>query len=72
MPDGIVLRRFHRRCRASDKGQFDQTIGNTDGLTGVRRFANHRDPYRKETGVELSDADVRASLLEQMGGSETT
>jgi hypothetical protein len=54
------------------KGQFDQTIGNTDGLTEVRRFANHRDPYRKEAGVELSDADVRASLLEQMGGCETT
>ncbi|RUP03030.1 MAG: hypothetical protein EKK34_22090 [Mycobacterium sp.] len=54
------------------KEQLDRTIEIPDGLTEDQAVAYLIDAYRRETGVELSDADVRADVREQMGGRETT
>jgi hypothetical protein len=52
--------------------QLDRTINIPDGLTEDQAVAHVIDAYRKETGVELPEADVRAEVREQMEGRETT
>ena len=52
--------------------QFDRTIEIPDGLTEDQAVAFMIDAYRKETGVELPEADVRAEVRKEMGGRATT
>ena len=54
------------------KEQFDRSIEIPDGFTDDQAVAYVIDAYRKETGVELSDADVRAEVRQEMGGRATT
>lgn len=54
------------------KEQFDRRIEIPDGLTEDQAVAYVIDAYRKETGAELTDADVRAEVRKEMGGRETT
>ncbi|PND58131.1 hypothetical protein CRM90_09090 [Mycobacterium sp. ENV421] len=54
------------------KEQYDRTIEIPDGLTEDQAVAYFIDAYRKETGAELTDADVRPEIRKKMEGRETT
>lgn len=58
--------------RRQVKEQFDRTIQIPDGLTEDEAVASVIEQYKKQTGVELSDADVRAEVREKMEGRTTT
>lgn len=63
---------FEEQIKRQVKEQFDRTIEIPDGLTEDQAVAYVIGAYRKETGVELSDADVRAEVRDEMAGRETT
>lgn len=52
--------------------QLDRTVEIPNGLTEDQAVAYVIDAYRKETGVDLPLADVRAEVRKEMGGRETT
>ena len=52
--------------------QLDRTIEIPDGLTEDQAVAFMTETYRKETGIELPEADVRAEVRQEMGGRATT
>lgn len=52
--------------------QFDRRIEVPDGLTEDEAVAFVIEQYKKQTGVELPDADVRADVRQQMGGRDRT
>lgn len=58
--------------RRQVKEQFDRTIEIPDGLTEDEAVASVIEQYKKMTGVELSEADVRAEVREKMAGRDTT
>jgi hypothetical protein len=58
--------------RRQVKEQFDRTIEIPDGLTEDEAVASVIEQYKKQTGVELSEADVRAEVREKMDGRDTT
>ena len=58
--------------RRQVKEQVDRTIQIPDGLTEDEAVASVIEQYKKQTGVELSDADVRAEVREKMEGRTTT
>jgi hypothetical protein len=58
--------------RRQVKEQFDRKIEIPDGLTEDEAVASVIEQYKKETGVELPDADVRAEVREKMAGRDTT
>lgn len=63
---------FEEEIRRQVTEQFDRTINIPDGLIEDQAVAYVIDAYRKETGVELSEDDVRAEVRNEMGGRETT
>ncbi|MHA0288225.1 hypothetical protein ACXYX3_17465 [Mycobacterium sp. C3-094] len=63
---------FEEEIKRQVTEQFDRTINIPDGLTEDRAVAYVIDAYRKETGVELSEDDLRAEVRNEMGGRETT
>jgi hypothetical protein len=52
--------------------QFDRTSEIPDGLTEDEAVAHLIEAYRKETGADLSDADVRPEVRKQMAGRDKT
>jgi hypothetical protein len=58
--------------RRQVKEQFDRTIEIPDGLTEEEAVASVIEQYKKMTGVQLSEADVRAEVREKMAGRDTT
>ncbi len=52
--------------------QLDRTINVPDGLSEDEAVAFVIDAYRKKTGLELPEVDVRAEVREQMQGRPTT
>ena len=58
--------------RRQVKEQFDRRIEIPDGLTEDEAVASVIEQYKKETGVELPEADVRAEVREKMAGRDTT
>ena len=63
---------IEEEIRRQVREQFDRTIEIPGGLTEDQAVAFVIEAYRSETGVELSEGDVRAEVREQMGGRETT
>ena len=57
---------------ARSRNKFDRRIEIPDGLTEDEAVASVIEQYKKETGVELPDADVRAEVREKMAGRTTT
>ena len=43
-----------------------------DGLTEHQAVAHMIETYRKETGIDLPEADVRAEVRKEMAGRDTT
>jgi hypothetical protein len=58
--------------RRQVKEQFDRRIEIPDGLTEDEAVASVIEQYKKETGVELPEADVRAEVREKIAGRDTT
>lgn len=54
------------------KEQYDRTIEIPDGQTEDEAVAWVIKQYKRLTGVEFSESDVRAEVRELMGGRETT
>ena len=54
------------------EGQLSRTIEIPDGLTEDQAVTYMIEAYRKETGVELPEADVRAEIRKEIAGRETT
>jgi hypothetical protein len=63
---------LENEIRRQVKEQFDRTIEIPDGLTEDEAAASVIEQYKKMTGVELSEADVRAEVREKMAGRDTT
>jgi hypothetical protein len=63
---------FDDKIRRQVTEQFDRTIDIPDRLTEDEAVASVIEQYKKQTGVELSDADVRAEVREKMDGRTTT
>jgi hypothetical protein len=63
---------IEQEIRRQARKQFGRTINISDGLTEDQAVAFVIEAYRNETGVELSDDDVRADVREEMRGRETT
>jgi hypothetical protein len=63
---------IEQEIRRQVEDQLERTIEVPDGLTEDQAVAFVIEAYRNETGVELSEADVRIAVREQMGGRETT
>jgi hypothetical protein len=57
--------------RRQVKEQFDRTIEIPDGLNEDEAVASVIEQYKEVTGVELSEADVRAEVREKMAGRDT-
>ena len=57
--------------RRQVKEQFDRRIEIPDGLTEDEAVASVIEQYKKETGVELPEADMRAEVREKMAGRDT-
>jgi hypothetical protein len=54
------------------EGEYNRTIEIPDGLTEDQAVVYLIEAYRKETGAELPEVDVRAEVREKMAGRETT
>ena len=52
--------------------KFSGTVEIPNGLTEDQAVAHMIEAYRKETEIELSEADVRAEVPNEMAGRETT
>lgn len=52
--------------------QFDRTINIPDGLSEDQAVAFVIEEYRKKTGIDLPDADVRPEVRKEMHGRKTT
>jgi hypothetical protein len=54
------------------EAEYNRTIEIPDGLTEDQAVDYLIEAYRRETGAELPEADVRAEVREKMDGRETT
>lgn len=63
---------FEDEIRRQVKEQFDRTIEIPDGVTEDEAVASVIEQYKKMTGVELSEADVRTEVREKITARDTT